>query len=109
MWKAKDGQKDGLPILAPKMALQFLGPARPVVCGGVERMFSKAGKLHGEDKQRQEDRTLERCLSCSARVRALSSLLGVGGRDGVSVFGDGFVARYLLVCSDSSSIQSGQN
>ena len=64
-WKAKDCQKDGLPILA-KMAHQFLG--RPASSAGVERMFSKAGKLHGEDKQRQEDGTLEHCLFASANT-----------------------------------------
>jgi hypothetical protein len=35
-WKAKDNEKDGLPILA-KMARQFLG--RPASSAGVERMF----------------------------------------------------------------------
>ena len=37
-WKAKDNEKDGLPILA-KMARQFLG--RPASSAGVERMFLK--------------------------------------------------------------------
>jgi hypothetical protein len=64
-WKAKDNQKDGLPILA-KMARQFLG--RPASSAGVERMFSKAGKLHGEDKASQEDGTLEHCLFASANT-----------------------------------------
>ena len=64
-WKAKDCQKDGLPILA-KMARQFLG--RPASSAGVERMFSKAGKLHGEDKASQEDGTLEHCLFASANT-----------------------------------------
>ena len=64
-WKSKDCQKDGLPILA-KMARQFLG--RPASSAGVERMFSKAGKFYGEDKQRQEDGTLEHCLFASANT-----------------------------------------
>jgi hypothetical protein len=64
-WKAKGCQKDGLPILS-KMARQFLG--RPASSAGVERMFSKAGKFYGEDKQRQEDETLEHCLFASANT-----------------------------------------
>ena len=63
-WKAMDNKKDGLPILA-KMARQFLG--RPASSAGVERMFSKAGKLHGEDKASQQDGTLE-CLFASANT-----------------------------------------
>lgn len=63
-WKAQDNKKDGLPILA-KMARQFLG--RPASSAGVERMFSKAGKLHGEDKASQQDGTLE-CLFASANT-----------------------------------------
>ncbi len=45
-WKAKDNQKDGLPVLA-KMARQFVG--RPASRrAGVERMFSKAGMKAGK-------------------------------------------------------------
>ena len=46
--------------------------ARRIVKGGAvsvaERMFSKAGKFYGEDKQRQEDGTLEHCLFASANT-----------------------------------------
>ena len=31
-------------------------------------MFSKAGQFYGEDKQRQEDGTLEHCLFASANT-----------------------------------------
>jgi len=39
------------------MAAQYLG--RPASSAGVERMFSKAGKLHDDLKKRQVDDTLE--------------------------------------------------
>jgi hypothetical protein len=39
-----------------------------LVAAGVERMFSKAGKLHGADKAPQEDGTLEHCLFASANT-----------------------------------------
>ena len=66
-WKAKDcAPKDGgLPVLA-KMARQYLG--RPASSAGVERMFSKAGKLHGDDKKRQEDSCLEHALFAAANT-----------------------------------------
>ena len=63
-WKAKDNPK-GLPVLA-KMARQFLG--RPASSAGVERLFSKAGKLYGDEKKGQEDETLEHSLFASANT-----------------------------------------
>ena len=63
-WKAKDC-KEGLPALA-KMARQFLG--RPASSAGVERMFSKAGKLYGDDKKGQEDESLEPALFAAANT-----------------------------------------
>ena len=39
------------------MAAQYLG--RPASSAGVERMFSKAGKLHDDLKKRQVDDTLD--------------------------------------------------
>ena len=71
-WKARDhnkpadpasGRPEGLPHLA-KMARQFLG--RPATSAGVERMFSKAGKLHDDMKKAQEDDTLEHSLFAAA-------------------------------------------
>ena len=64
-WKARDhnkpadpasGRPAGLPHLA-KMAAQFLG--RPATSAGVERMFSKAGKLHDDMKKGQQDEARE--------------------------------------------------
>ena len=43
-----------MPHLA-KMAAQFLG--HPATSAGVERMFSKAGKLHDDMKKGQQDDT----------------------------------------------------
>ena len=54
--KKDSGRPEGLPHLA-KMARQFLG--RPASSAGVERMFSKAGKLHGDTKKSQDDATLQ--------------------------------------------------
>ena len=60
-WKARDhnqpadpatGRPEGMPHMA-KMAREFLG--RPATSAGVERMFSKAGKLHDDMKKGQED------------------------------------------------------
>ena len=80
-WKARDhglpadpatGRPEGLPILA-KMARQYLG--RPASSAGVERMFSKAGKLYDDAKKAQNDEALEAALfasantECSERVR----------------------------------------
>ena len=71
-WKARDhsmpadpakGQPEGLPHLA-KMARQFLG--RPASSAGVERMFSKAGKLHDDMKKGQDDDSLEHAMLASA-------------------------------------------
>ena len=73
-WKARDhklpadpasGRPEGLPALA-KMARQYLG--RPASSAGVERMFSKAGKLYGDDKKGQDDDTLEAMLFASANT-----------------------------------------
>jgi len=67
-WKVRDhslppdihiGRPQGLPTLA-KMARQYLG--RPASSAGVERMFSKAGKLHDDLKASQNDETLEHAL-----------------------------------------------
>ena len=49
-----------------KMARQFLG--RPASSAGGERMFSKAGKLYGDDKKRQEDECLEAALFAAANT-----------------------------------------
>ena len=74
-WKARDhdkaadpasGRPSGLPDLA-KMAAQYLG--RPASSAGVERMFSKAGKLHDDLKQKQTDDTLEHSLFAAANTR----------------------------------------
>jgi len=74
-WKARDhdkaadpasGRPAGLPDLA-KMAAQYLG--RPASSAGVERMFSKAGKLHDDLKKRQVDDTLEHSLFAAANTR----------------------------------------
>ena len=71
-WKARDhdkpadpatGRPAGLPHMA-KMARQFLG--RPATSAGVERMFSKAGKLHDDMKKGQEDDSLEHSLIAAA-------------------------------------------
>ena len=71
-WKARDhdkpadpasGRPEGLPHLA-KMAWQYLG--RPATSAGVERMFSKAGKLHDDTKKGQQDDTLEHSLFAAA-------------------------------------------
>ena len=60
------GRPAGLPDLA-KMAAQYLG--RPASSAGVERMFSKAGKLHDDLKKRQVDDTLEHSLFAAANTR----------------------------------------
>ena len=73
-WKARDhvkkadpttGRPEGLPHRA-KMARQFLG--RPATSAGVERMFSKAGKLHDDMKKGQQDDTLEHSLFAAANA-----------------------------------------
>ena len=73
-WKARDhnlpadpatGRPEGLPALA-KMVRQFLG--RPASSAGVERMFSKAGKLHDDAKKGQNDETLEAALFAAANT-----------------------------------------
>ena len=45
---------------------QYLG--RPALSAGVERMFSKAGKLYGDDKKGEEDGTLEAMLFAAANT-----------------------------------------
>ena len=52
--------------LPAKMAAQFLG--RPATSAGVERMFSKAGKLHHDMKKGQQDDTLEHSLFAAANT-----------------------------------------
>ena len=73
-WKARDynmpeylasGRHEGLPTLA-KMAMQHLG--RPASSAGVERMFSKAGRLHDDLKASQLDDTLEHALLAVANL-----------------------------------------
>ena len=62
------GTKDcpeGLPALA-KMARQYLG--RPASSVGVERMFSKAGKLYDDAKKGQNDESLEAALFAAANT-----------------------------------------
>ena len=41
---------------------------RPASSAGVERMFSKAGKLHSDAKKGQSDETLEAALFASANT-----------------------------------------
>ena len=48
------------------MARQFLG--RPASSAGVERMFSKAGKLHDDAKKSQDDTTLQFALFAAANA-----------------------------------------
>ena len=62
---AAEGHPKGLPNLA-KMARQYLG--RSASSKGVERLFSKAGKLYGDDKKRQADKTLEAALFAFANT-----------------------------------------
>lgn len=73
-WKARDhnlaadpatGRPEGLPALA-KMARQFLG--RPASSAGVERMFSKAGKLYDDAKKGTNDEALEAALFAAANA-----------------------------------------
>ena len=63
---AAEGRPKSLPNLAT-MARQYLG--RPASSAGVERLFSKAGKLYGDDKKRQADKTLESCFVCLCKYR----------------------------------------
>jgi hypothetical protein len=73
-WKARDhckpadlatGRPEGLPHLA-KMARQFLG--RPATSAGVERMFSKAGRMHDDMRAAQTDGTLQHALLAAANA-----------------------------------------
>ena len=49
-----------------KMARQYLG--RPASSAGVERLFSKAGKLYGDDKTAQDYTSLEHALFACAKT-----------------------------------------
>ena len=53
-------------IPSPGTARQFLG--RPATSAGVERFFSKAGKLHDDMKKAQEDETLQHSLFAAANA-----------------------------------------
>ena len=55
-----------LSVTTSEMARQFLG--RPASSAGVERMFSKAGKLH-DGAQATEDDAIEAALFASANRR----------------------------------------
>ena len=59
------GRPEGLPALA-KMARQFLG--RPASSAGVERMFSKAGKLYDDAKKQENHESLENALFAAANT-----------------------------------------
>ena len=63
---------------------EFLG--RPATSAGVERMFSKAGKLHDDMKKGQEDDTLEHSLFAvrrsQHRVRRGEGRVGGEGGEG---------------------------
>ena len=48
------------------MARQYLG--RPASSAGVERLFSKAGKLYGDDKKAQDYTSLEHALFACAKA-----------------------------------------
>ena len=52
--------------LANKMARQYLG--RPASSAGMERLFSKAGKLYGDDKKAQDYNSLEHALFACAKT-----------------------------------------
>ena len=49
-----------------KMARQYLG--RPASSAGMERLFSKAGKLYGDDKKAQDYTSLEHALFACAKT-----------------------------------------
>ena len=52
--------------LTNKMARQYLG--RPASSAGVERLFSKAGKLYDDEKKGQQDESLEHALFAAANT-----------------------------------------
>jgi hypothetical protein len=73
-WEARDhdkfadpacGKPAGRPMLA-KFASQYLGC--PASSAGVERMFSRAGKMHDDLKASQADTTLEHSLLAAANA-----------------------------------------
>jgi hypothetical protein len=73
-WKARDhdkfadpasGKPAGLPVLA-RFARQYLGC--PASSAGIERMFSRAGKMHDDLKASQVDSTLEHSLLAAANA-----------------------------------------
>ena len=49
-----------------RSARQYLG--RPASSAGVERLFSKAGKLYGDDKKAQDYTSLEHALFACAET-----------------------------------------
>ena len=55
-WRAKESRWPAL----TKMVKQYL--AAPASSGGVERVFSAAGKMHGDLQKSAKDSTLEHCL-----------------------------------------------
>ena len=67
-WKQRDhdkpadaelGRPEGLPHLA-RMARQYLG--EPATSAGVERLFSKAGKMHSDLAASMNDNSLQHSL-----------------------------------------------
>ena len=59
------GRPEGLPHLA-RMARQWLGC--PATSAGVERLFSKAGRMHHDLKGSMEDGSLEHSLIATANT-----------------------------------------
>ena len=105
--KAKDGQKDGLPILA-KMARQFLG--RPASSAGALSVNVLEGGQAPWRRQTAPRGWDPRALPLLIRSCVLSHpyCYSVLAEDGVSVFGEhGFGAsRYLLYCASRGARSS---
>ena len=59
------GRPEGLPHLA-HMAREYLG--EPATSAGVERLFSKAGRMHHDLKGSMEDGSLEHSLIATANT-----------------------------------------